>query len=393
MLFLEPWFWTFAAVAVTGFLLLPQALRVWWLLATSLTFYFHFGGVGGVLVVTTLATLSWAAALTSTRVGRWSLPAFAICLCVATLVTYKYSNLVRDTFIHLAVWTGTDPPRPLLGWMGPAAPLGISFFTFEFVHYLYEVRVTGRQPVRNPLHFAVFAFFFPTLAAGPIKRFPDFVPQLATLARPSPDVFWSGVRRVVLGLFKKVCVADLIVEWVKLIEQQTSPTSGLVAMLAVLQGLRIYYDFDGYSDMAIGLAGTLGLRVPENFDRPYGATSLRDFWRRWHMSLSSWIRDYVYVPLGGNRRHRAFNLLTAMAVCGLWHGAAWHFAVWGVYHGAGLAGEAALRRTRPGLFADGPVRNRLRQAVCFGFVSYGWLIFFYPPRVVLHQTATLLTLG
>jgi len=188
-------------------------------------------------------------------------------------------------------------------------------------------------------------------------------------------------------------VADLLVELVKLVEQQSRPTASLVAVLAVLQGLRIYYDFDGYSDMAIGLAGTLGLRVPENFDRPYGATSLRDFWRRWHMSLSSWIRDYVYVPLGGNRRHRALNLLTAMAVCGLWHGAAWHFAVWGVYHGAGLAGEAALRRSRPELFADGPVRNRLRQAVCFGFVSYGWLIFFYPLRVVFQQTATLLTLA
>ena len=393
MLFLEPWFWTFAAAAVVGFLLLPQALRIWWLLASSVIFYFHFAGVGGVLVVTILATLCWGAGLASTRIGRWSLPAFAICVCVATLVAYKYANLLRDTLARVALWTGTTPPVPLLNWMGPVAPLGISFFTFELVHYLYEVRVTGREPVRNPLHFAVFAFFFPTLAAGPIKRFPEFIPQLVTLPRPSVDVFWAGVRRIILGLFKKVCVADLLVEWVKLIEQQSRPTSALVAALAVLQGLRIYYDFDGYSDMAIGLAGTLGLSVPENFDRPYGATSLRDFWRRWHMSLSSWIRDYVYVPLGGNRRHRAANLVIAMAICGLWHGAAWHFAAWGIYHGAGLAGETALRRARPGLFDDGPFRNRVRQALCFGFVSYGWLLFFYPPRIVVQQTATLLRLA
>src|SRR5262249_31899742 len=240
MLFLEPWFWSFAAAAVAGFLLLPQAVRAWWLLATSLVFYVHFGGVGGVLVVAVLAALCWAAALTSTRVGRWSLPAFAICICVATLVTYKYSNLIRDSFIQVAAWTGTNPPRPLLGWMGPVAPLGISFFTFEFVHYLYEVRVAGRPPVRNPLHFAVFAFFFPTLAAGPIKRFPDFVPQLAALARPSPDVFWSGVRRIIRGLFKKVCVADLLVELVKLVEQQSRPTAAPGAGLAGLQGRRVH---------------------------------------------------------------------------------------------------------------------------------------------------------
>jgi len=172
MLFLEPWFWTFAAAAVVGFLLLPQALRTWWLLASSVIFYLHFGGVGGVLVVTILATLCWGAGLTSTRIGRWSLPAFAISVCVATLVAYKYANLLRDTLVRVALWTGTTPPVPLLNWMGPVAPLGISFFTFEFVHY-YEVRVTGREPVRNPLHFAVFGFFFPTLAAGPIKRFPD----------------------------------------------------------------------------------------------------------------------------------------------------------------------------------------------------------------------------
>src|SRR5262249_50902895 len=237
MLFLEPWFWTFAAVAVLGYLLLPQALRVWWLLASSVIFYLHFAGVGGVVVVVVLATLCWGAGLTSARLGRGSLPAFAICTCVATLVAYKYSTLVRDTFIHLAVWSGTNPPAPLINWMGPVAPLGISFFTFEFVHYLYEVRVTGREPVRNPLHFAVFAFFFPTLAAGPIKRFPEFVPQLATPTRPSADAFWSGVRRIIRGLVKKVCIADLLVEWVKLIEQQTSPTSALVAVLAVLPGL------------------------------------------------------------------------------------------------------------------------------------------------------------
>jgi hypothetical protein len=149
----------------------------------------------------------------------------------------------------------------------------------------------------------------------------------------------------------------------------------------------------GAANARHGLAQTLNLRVPENFYRPYWSTSLQEFWRRWHMSLSSWIRDYVYIPLGGNRTRRGFNLLAAMVLCGLWHGAAWHFAAWGIYHGAGLAAEAGVRRWRPALFGDTLAHRVAGWAICYGFVTYGWLFFFYPIGTVATFTRALLVWG
>jgi alginate O-acetyltransferase complex protein AlgI len=306
---------------------------------------------------------------------------------VGALAFYKYSTfLVADVGAGVLGALGSALEADARGWRSPIPPLAISFFTFEFVHYLYEIRRHGRAPIRNPAHFAVFALFFPTLASGPIKRFPDFAPQLDALARPRATDAWAGARRIVLGLFKKVCIADLLVEPITALEQVPSATGPGLALLAVLQGFRIYYDFAGYTDIALGLSGMLNLRVPENFDRPYLSTSIQDFWRRWHMSLSTWIRDYVYIPLGGNRGRRALHLVTAMALCGLWHGAAWNFVAWGAYHGAGLAGEAALRSRWPAAFEAGRVRSLARWAVCYSFVTYGWLLFFYPLADVIRMT-------
>jgi alginate O-acetyltransferase complex protein AlgI len=158
----------------------------------------------------------------------------------------------------------------------------------------------------------------------------------------------------------------------------------------MLQGWRIYYDFAGYTDMAVGLAQMLNLTVPENFNRPYGSTSLQEFWRRWHMSLSTWIRDYVYIPLGGNRARRAVNLTLAMVICGLWHGADWHFAVWGLFHGLALAIESGVRRLYPALFAERWPQRLFGWLVCYSVVSYGWLLFFYPLGTVAKLTRALL---
>jgi alginate O-acetyltransferase complex protein AlgI len=236
------------------------------------------------------------------------------------------------------------------------------------------------------VHFAVFAIFFPSLASGPIKRFPDFVPQLEALENPRLEVALAGGRRVIRGLFKKVCIADLLVEVIHVFEGSPEYTAPVVVGLAVMQGFRIYYDFAGYTDMAIGVAQMLNLRIPENFDRPYFSTSLRDFWRRWHMSLSSWIRDYIYIPLGGNRAHQSFNLLAAMTICGLWHGANWNFAAWGLFHGLGLALEGLVAGWRPGWFDAGGVVKLGRWLVCYSYVTYGWLLFFYPLTTVWRMT-------
>ncbi len=390
MLFLEIWFWAFAAVSVPLYLLCPQRFKLYWLLTCSAVFHYHFAGPAGMTPIIILAILTYFAALWPRGVGSWSKPALVIVLLVLMLSFYKYSRFFLDNLLTLAGLAHVSLPDRLNTWTLPAAPLGISFFTFEFVHYLYEVRVHDRPPIRNPFHFGVFAIFFPTLAAGPIKRFPEFVPQLSTLANPSAERWWAGLRRVIRGLFKKVCIADLLVEYVHVFEQASHPTAPLVAALAMVQGWRIYYDFAGYSDMAIGLAQMLNLTVPENFNRPYWSTNLQEFWRRWHMSLSSWIRDYIYIPLGGNRVRRGFNLLVAMVLCGLWHGAAWHFAAWGVYHGVGLATETGIRRWQPALFRTGRIQQIAGWAICYTFVTYGWLIFFYPIGTVASFTKALL---
>ena len=390
MLFLELWFWIFAATAIPVFWVCPRRLKVYWLVLASAVFQYHFAGPAGMAPILVLATLTYLTGLRGAR-GRGPSPfRVTAVILVGALVFYKYSRLVVSTGQALFAASAVPGASWLGPWRSPAIPLGISFFTFEFLHYLYEVRVTGRAPVRNPLHFGVFAFFFPTLAAGPIKRFPDFVPQLAELRNPPPAAVGAALGRVIRGLFKKVCIADLLVEYVRVLETPGTFTAPVVGALAVLQGFRIYYDFAGYSDIAIGLAGMMNLRVPENFYRPYWATSLQDFWRRWHISLSSWIRDYVYIPLGGNRAHRVLNLVVAMALCGLWHGAAWHFAAWGVYHGGGLAVEAGARRWRPGWFAGGAGQTFVRWALCYAFVTYGWLVFFYPLRTVYEMTKGLL---
>jgi alginate O-acetyltransferase complex protein AlgI len=390
MLFLERWFWLFAALAIPVTWVCPRPLKVPWLLAASLMFQYHFAGPAGMTPIVGLAVLTYVVGLrTPARRGR--LLFFVACATlVGALAFYKYSAFLLHLGAQVVAAAALPVPAWTATWRSPAIPLGISFFTFEFVHYLYEVHVTGRSPIRNPLHFSLFAVFFPTLAAGPIKRFPDFVPQLSELSTPDLPTVWSAGRRVIRGLFKKVCVADMLVEYIFVFEHVRVSTAPVVILLAVAQGFRIYYDFAGYSDIAIGLAQMLNLRVPENFTRPYLATSLQEFWRRWHISLSTWIRDYVYIPLGGNRVHRGLNLLVAMALCGLWHGAAVHFAAWGIYHGTGLALEAAVRRWRPGWFADRPVQRVLGWAACYAFVTYGWLVFFYPLHTVLDLTKGLL---
>jgi alginate O-acetyltransferase complex protein AlgI len=375
MLFLDVWFWLFAAVAVPVFWLCPAPAKRYWLLAASLVFHWYFAGPAGMAPIFVLALLAWTTGLALAGGGSRALFVAACTVIVGSLAFYKYSEFFAA---NLALATGTS-----IAWTAPVAPLAISFFTFEFVHYLYEVRVHKREPVRDPVDFALFTVFFPSLASGPIKRFPEFVPQLRALSNPDRERIVASVARIIRGLFKKICIADLTVEMIHVLEAVPEYTLAVVASLAVLQGFRIYYDFAGYTDIAIGLAGLFNLRIPENFDRPYLSTSLQDFWRRWHMSLSSWIRDYVYIPLGGNRAHRLFNVLAAMLLCGLWHGPAWHFAAWGLWHGAGLALEEVVRRARPVWYEKpGRATTLARWALCYAWVTFGWLLFFYPLATV-----------
>jgi len=393
MLFLELWFWIFVAATIPVYWVCPQRLKLYWLLLASVVFQYHFAGPAGMAPIVALAVFTFAVGLAVSDGRRGWLFTVAWISLVGALAFYKYGNFLLKNGTALLASAHLALPPWLANWKQPAAPLGISFFTFEFVHYLYEVRVKRRPPVRNPLHFTLFGVFFPCLAAGPIKRFPDFVPQLLELRNPEPAAVWPAAQRIIRGLFKKICIADLLVEYIKVFDALPEFNGPIVILVAVLQGFRIYYDFAGYSDIAIGLAQLVNLRVPENFNRPYFATSLQEFWRRWHMSLSSWIRDYIYIPLGGNRAHQAFNLLAAMVLCGLWHGAAWNFALWGVYHGTGMVLEAGVRRLRPSLFGTSLPHRVLGWLICYTYVTYGWLIFFYPIGTVYQMTKGLLRWG
>lgn len=386
MIFNTYWFVIFAAGTLAIFWALrTPLLRLPFLGAACLIFHYHFAGPAGILPVAALGVLTYALGLTRSRAACIT----GIVANVLALCFYKYVHFFAGSVLAMvnpewanAVETSAKSIMP------GAPPLAISFFAFEFVHYLYEVR-KGGQPLRNPLHFLLFAVFFPTLVAGPIKRYAQFIPALEDGARNvNTDDVAAGIRRIATGFLKKVVIADNLTLAIEFYAPQFE-TLSLTArwFLLFVIAMRILMDFSGYSDIAIGLARMFGVKVPENFNWPYAAKNIQDFWQRWHISLSSWIRDYVYIPLGGNRHgllRKILNGLLAFALCGLWHGPAWNFVVWGLYHGIGLAicGNYAsipgLGQRLQALFSKRP---SLAWVLTQSFAWIGWLIFFYPlPR-------------
>ena len=395
MIFTTYWFCLFALLFFLLYWLSPRPwLRLALLLAFCSIFHAHFAGAAGMLPIIILSITTYLAGLWR---NQWALRV-AIALPVLALACYKYTHFIALSIISLIhpAW-GTQIDQFAVGHLPITPPLGVSFFTFEFVHYLYDVS-KGQPSIRNPAHFWAFTFFFPSLVAGPIKRYQPFLGSLhGGLAHVSLEDVKAGLVRVASGLFKKVVIADNLTAAIEFWRPQYDGLTilGRWEMFAVI-ALRILMDFSGYSDIAIGLAHMMGVRLPENFNWPYLATSLQDFWQRWHISLSSWIRDYIYIPLGGNRHglaRKVFNGLVAFALCGLWHGPAWHFAFWGLYHGVGLAINSSYR------VAFGPPGRWL--GVCFArlpflgwiltilFVFIGWFYFFYPLSEAWHMTKLL----
>jgi alginate O-acetyltransferase complex protein AlgI len=368
----------FLPVVLAAYYLAPRRARVGVLLVASWAFYGSWST--GYLLLLVLATaVNWALGLSlapdagGRRRPRAALLA-AVALNVSVLLYYKYLLFILDSVHGALGWVGVDYSEPRVSIF---LPLGISFFVFEFVHYLVDVW-SGRPAVRSPVKFAVFAAFFPTQIAGPIKRFEDFVPQLDDLPAFEAGNLWNGLALVVRGLFKKVVFADNLGPLVALgFNGSGTALSPLDAWLVALGfGMQIYLDFSGYTDIGRGSALMLGFEVPENFRAPYLARNLSDFWRRWHISLSTWMRDYVYIPLGGARRNQARNLLITMVVAGIWHGANWTFVVWGAFHGVLLAGYWVVRgrhnKERPPTPAPVAVAS---WAATFALVTAGWVFF------------------
>ncbi|MCA8920122.1 MAG: MBOAT family protein, partial [Planctomycetes bacterium] len=253
-------------------------------------------------------------------------------------------------------------------------------YTFQTMSYTIDVYRNKLKPTRNLLDFALYVTFFPQLVAGPIVRATDFLWQLKEPRRAtSPQVYW-GVLLFILGLFKKTFLADAVFAPVADVVYATGATPTAIQAWVGTYAFagQIYCDFSGYTDMAIACALILGFRLPDNFRAPYGAIGFSDFWRRWHISLSSWLRDYLYIPLGGNRKRRIrtrINLFVTMLLGGLWHGAAWTFVAWGALHGVYLGAERVVRRFVPERFGASRFAKVLLVLLTFHFVCFGWILF------------------
>lgn len=395
MLFLTSWFVLFAGIIFPCYWLVRQALaRKLLLLVFCLAFHTHFAGPAGVVPIIILGVATYFAGLSRKR----PLCFVSICLCVASLVFYKYTKfLCLQVLGLLAGSAGAAALEQIQPWMPLAPPLAISFFVFEFVHYLYDVS-QGKEPIRSPLDFGLFAVFWPSIVAGPVKRYDQFLPALQQgVERVGKHNIAFGLVLVAVGLVKKFAADNLTayVGWSEKVFDQLDPGERWLVVLAI--GLRILWDFSGYSDMAIGFALMFGIRLPINFNWPYLAASIVDFWHRWHISLSTWIRDYIYIPLGGSRHgllRKVGNGLFAFAICGLWHGAGWNFLGWGLYHGIGLAICSSYRQLGGGIgqklarVFGHPVVARPATLL---FVFVGWLFFFYPIPVAGHMLRLLVS--
>ena len=317
--------------------LLPSRIRPVFLLAASYYFYASWNPPFLLLVLfLTLVNYVIGAAQGRRTARSGQLLALAIAVDLGALAVFKYLGFLDDSVRRVASVLGLDPSLPTVRLI---LPLGLSFFTFEFIHYQVDIW-RGHQAIRDPIRFALFPAFFPTQIAGPIKRYQDFDRQVRSRPPFDPVLAAAGVELVLLGLFKKVVLADNLLPVADRVFSNPSGATALDAWVgAVAFALQIYFDFSGYTDIGRGSAQILGYTVPINFRAPYLATSLRDFWHRWHISLSTWLRDYLYIPLGGSRRGEwrvRANLMITMTLGGLWHGAAWHFMAWGAGHGLAL---------------------------------------------------------
>jgi alginate O-acetyltransferase complex protein AlgI len=319
----------------------------WLLLVASVIFYAKGGGPFTWLMLASIAFNYWMAiavdrARATGRDRVWL--AFAVATNLVVLGIFKYANFFAENVDALLTALHARPfavPRVLL-------PIGISFFTFHAISYVVDVARRDATAQKSPVHAALYLLLFPQLIAGPIIRYRDLADQLARRIVTLDD-FAYGVRRFIIGLGKKVLIANVVAGPAdKIFAMPFAQLSTAHAWLGIVcYTLQIYFDFSGYSDMAIGLGRMFGFRFPENFRWPYVAASVQEFWRRWHISLSTWFRDYLYIPLGGNRvspARRYRNLVTVFFLCGLWHGASWNFVIWGLWHGTFLVIERVVSR-------------------------------------------------
>ncbi len=391
----------FPVVLGLSWLLMPHP-RAWkaFIVAASYVFYaaadVRFCALLAAVTIVNQAGAVLVGRTTSDR-GKNAIVAVTVGLDLLALGFFKYYGFFVSNVDELLRDVGLGAPAPLLA---VALPVGLSFFTFQAISYIVDVR-RGICERATTIDLAIYLSFFPHLVAGPIVRAREFLPQLRTPRDPRDVAVGAGVLLIIVGLVKKVVIADFLarnaVDPVFAVPEAYGAPDAWTALLSY--AVQIYCDFSGYTDIAIGLALLMGFVFPQNFDRPYRSLSVREFWRRWHMTLSRFLRDFIYIPLGGSREGPARtvrNLMITMLLGGLWHGAAWGFVIWGALHGAALSLEH-FRRGRARLLP--PV---VAWTATFLFVSLAWIPFRAPTldmawafarRLATPGPATLMTPG
>ena len=378
-------FLIFYPVVALLYFLLPKKLRNPMLLIASYYFYMCYQAELVFLIFTT-TLVSYLAARgiaksESVRVRRFLL-ALTLVVCLGVLFFYKYFNFLSDSAVGIINALGGEVGSFELRLM---LPVGISFYTFQTLSYVIDVYRGDIPPERDFLFYALFVSFFPQLVAGPIERPTNLMPQLRCEHKFNKSDFEKGVKHMLVGFFKKVCVADIVAPTVNAVyNSPNTATAPALIIATLLFALQIYCDFSGYTDIAIGASRIMGIRLMKNFDHPYSASSIKEFWSRWHISLSGWFKDYLYIPLGGSRvgkLRRLFNISVVFILSGLWHGASWTFVVWGalhaVYRVVGELTKSGRDRliTRLGYTKDSPTVLTVRRVITFALVSFAWIFF------------------
>jgi len=341
----------------------PAKIRPWIIAVFGSLFFSYFAySMAGLAGAFCLAIFLWESVVSRTYQpnSRWCI--FGLLQSLLFLGVFKYWNF----FTSLAFWGHQNPLR----WYNAFLPLGISFFTFEFYHYAWD-RKYNRTESGSVGEYLAFILFFPTMVAGPIKRYQDFLPKLRAEPTPGTTDWEVGGTRILTGLAKKFAIADLLSAWTDHLNAHDIrlASRGILLLWLVAYSIKIYADFSGYSDIAIGSARLFGIRVPENFDWPYGRRNIQRFWSCWHMSLTSWLTDYVFLPLarfriGSWKPHVYIAIVATMGISGLWHGAGLHYIAWGLYHGLLLLAHKLWRDWR------GPASEALLAVTASRVLTY-----------------------
>lgn len=362
-----PFLYFFLPVTIILYFAVPKKLKNAVLLFASLVFYFYGEQIYVLLMMANILSAYVFGLLTDKFRGRTAAKVFlalSVAASVLTLAFFKYSDFFIES-VNSVFGTG-------IGALGLALPIGISFYTFQTMSYVIDVYRGKAAPQKNIINLATYVSTFPQLIAGPIVRYTDVEASLTSRTH-SFEKFGDGAFRFVIGLSKKALIADNLFSLTESFRASDGKSVAFYWIYAVAFSLYIYFDFSGYSDMAIGLGKIFGFDFPENFDYPYISNSVGEFWRRWHMTLGSWFRDYVYIPLGGNRvgiPRQIINILVVWLLTGLWHGASWNFVIWGLYFGILLLIEKFLLAP---LLKNAPRAIKhiyLIVAVMFGFVIF-----------------------